>query len=230
MQESASPTHAASSLDFELPVVDGNPAPGPEPGGGAGPSSGGTQGNWRFCTKCYSLFWYGYPTAGVCPDGGQHSPLESASPTHAATSWDFQLEIVSGDPAPGPGPGGGGGPSSGGTQGNWRFCTKCYTLFWYGYPTAGVCPDGGQHSPLESASPTRTRAQASTSSFHLSARHLHLRHHRLLPHLPHLPHLRPAVTTMAGEMTTTMMTTTMTAKRSLWCERRGLVERRWCQA
>jgi hypothetical protein len=152
--ESDSPTHAASSLNFELDIVDGNPAPGPNPGGGGGSSSAGTQGNWRFCTKCYSLFWYGYGTAGTCAAGGAHSPLESASPTHAATSVDFQLTFVAGNPAPGPNPGGGGGPSSSGTQGNWRFCTKCYSLFWYGYGTAGTCAAGGGHSPLESASPT----------------------------------------------------------------------------
>ena len=39
-----------------------------------------TQANWRFCTKCYSLFWYGYSTAGVCPGGGAHSPLEAEQP------------------------------------------------------------------------------------------------------------------------------------------------------
>ena len=26
-----------------------------------------TQDNWRFCTKCYSLFWYGYPGEGGLP-------------------------------------------------------------------------------------------------------------------------------------------------------------------
>jgi hypothetical protein len=113
-----------------------------------------SQSNWRFCTKCYSLFWYGYPTTGSCPAGGGHSPLESDSPTHAASSLNFELDIVDGNPAPGPNPGGGGGSSSAGTQGNWRFCTKCYSLFWYGYGTAGTCAAGGGHSPLESASPT----------------------------------------------------------------------------
>jgi hypothetical protein len=63
-----------------------------------------TQSNWLFCTKCYSLFWYGYPTAGVCPDGGAHSPFVSDSPTNAGTSWDFELQIASyAAPAPSPG-------------------------------------------------------------------------------------------------------------------------------
>ena len=51
-----------------------------------------TQDNWRFCTKCYSLFWNGYSTQGVCPEGGAHSPNESASPTHAASSLNFELQ------------------------------------------------------------------------------------------------------------------------------------------
>jgi len=113
----------------------------------------GTQDNWRFCTKCYSLFWYGNPTAGVCPAGAAHSPYEVDSPTHAGTSWDFALPVAS-TGAPPSSPGGGGGSSAAGTQGNWRFCTKCYSLFWYGNPTAGVCPAGAAHSPLEAASPT----------------------------------------------------------------------------
>jgi hypothetical protein len=150
--QAESPTNAGSSWDFQLQVASTS-VPAPSPGGGGGASAAGTQGNWRFCTKCYSLFWYGYPTAGVCPAGAAHSPLESASPTHAGSSWDFQLQVVPNSP-PAPSPGGGGGASAAGTQGNWRFCTKCYSLFWYGYPTAGVCPAGAAHSPLESASPT----------------------------------------------------------------------------
>ena len=112
-----------------------------------------TQDNWRFCTKCYSLFWYGYRAKGVCPAKGAHSPFEAESPTHAGSRLGPGAGVVPNSP-PAPSPGGGGGASAAGTQGNWRFCTKCYSLFWYGNPTAGICPDGGAHSPLESASPT----------------------------------------------------------------------------
>jgi hypothetical protein len=31
------------------------------------------QTNWRFCQKCYSMFYWGHPTDGVCPSGGAHS-------------------------------------------------------------------------------------------------------------------------------------------------------------
>ncbi len=27
---------------------------------------------WRFCHKCFSMFFDGYPTKGVCPQGGGH--------------------------------------------------------------------------------------------------------------------------------------------------------------
>ncbi|MER5276540.1 hypothetical protein ABT025_12380, partial [Streptomyces sp. NPDC002809] len=32
-----------------------------------------TQNNWRFCQKCFAMFYWGYPTDGVCPAGGSHS-------------------------------------------------------------------------------------------------------------------------------------------------------------
>jgi hypothetical protein len=131
----------------------------------------------RFCTRCYTLFWYGYAANGVCSAGGAHSPLQAASPTGAGTSWDFALDIAS-TSGPAPSPGGGGGASPAGTPGNWRFCTKCYGLFWYGYPTAGTCPDGGAHSPFQAASLTGAGTSwdfalpiASTTS---ASRYLHL--------------------------------------------------------
>ena len=110
------------------------------------------QNDWRFCTKCYSLFRYGYREGGVCAAGGSHSPFQSCSPTNAPTSWEFALQITStAPPARRPGANPAWGPA--GTQNNWRFCTKCYVLFFYGlYGFAGVCPQGGEHSPLASAS------------------------------------------------------------------------------
>ncbi|MEU1374975.1 hypothetical protein ABZ442_15070 [Streptomyces triculaminicus] len=29
-------------------------------------------GYWWICTKCYGLFFWGYPTKGACPAGGAH--------------------------------------------------------------------------------------------------------------------------------------------------------------
>lgn len=110
------------------------------------------QNDWRFCTKCYSLFRYGYGAGGVCSARGSHSPFRSCSPTNAPTSWDFALHIASTAlPPKRPGANPAWGPA--GTQNNWRFCTKCCALFFYGFfGFAGVCPHAGQHSPLASAS------------------------------------------------------------------------------
>jgi hypothetical protein len=46
-------------------------------------SSTTEQDNWRFCGKCFSLWWNGNPTTnGVCPAGGAHS---------GPGSWNFYL-------------------------------------------------------------------------------------------------------------------------------------------
>jgi hypothetical protein len=37
------------------------------------------QNNWRFCQKCYSLFWYGRPDNGVCPAGDEHDASGSGN-------------------------------------------------------------------------------------------------------------------------------------------------------
>jgi hypothetical protein len=37
------------------------------------------QNNWRYCRKCYSLFYYGFDTDGVCPAGDQHEAAGSAN-------------------------------------------------------------------------------------------------------------------------------------------------------
>ena len=36
------------------------------------PETSTAQANWRFCTKCYGQFFFGYPTNGRCPAGNEH--------------------------------------------------------------------------------------------------------------------------------------------------------------
>ncbi|MFJ3902882.1 hypothetical protein [Streptomyces sp. NPDC090025] len=81
-----------------------------------------TQDAWRFCTKCYTLYYWGYPTDGVCPAGGAHS----------AQGFNFILPYDV--------------PETPNQQRNWRFCTKCFSMYFWGYPTDGVCPAGGAHT------------------------------------------------------------------------------------
>jgi hypothetical protein len=35
------------------------------------------QRDWRFCDKCFGLWFNGRPTDGVCPAGGSHSRAQS---------------------------------------------------------------------------------------------------------------------------------------------------------
>ncbi|THA76080.1 hypothetical protein E6R60_15145 [Streptomyces sp. A0642] len=81
-----------------------------------------TQNNWRFCQKCFAMYYWGYPTDGVCSAGGSHS----------AQGFNFVLPHDV--------------PASSTAQNNWRFCQKCFAMYYWGYPTDGVCPSGGSHS------------------------------------------------------------------------------------
>ena len=83
------------------------------------------QAAWRFCHKCRTLFFDGFPAKGVCPAGGGH----------AAAGFTFYL------PHEHAGPNGG--------QPDWRFCTKCNAMHWTGDPAnLGLCPAGGPHAAM----------------------------------------------------------------------------------
>ena len=47
------------------------------------------QDNWRFCNKCYVLWWNGRPDNGRCAAGGAHD---------GAGSWNFFLPADSRPP------------------------------------------------------------------------------------------------------------------------------------
>lgn len=82
------------------------------------------QPGWRFCHKCSALFYDGYIENGVCPNGGGHE----------AAGFQF---ILTNETSPPWGPG---------QQPAWRFCHKCFALFFDGYAdNKGVCPKGGGH-------------------------------------------------------------------------------------
>lgn len=79
---------------------------------------------WRFCDKCFGMFFNGDPDSnrkGRCPAGGMHT----------AQGFVFYLPHDA--------------PSLAGQQ-DWRFCEKCFGMFFNGVPDRkGRCPAGGVH-------------------------------------------------------------------------------------
>jgi hypothetical protein len=80
------------------------------------------QPGWRFCHKCFGMFFNGDPERkGRCPAGDRHD----------AQGFVFYL------PHDAPGAG----------QPDWRFCDKCFGMFFNGHATnKGRCPSGGAHN------------------------------------------------------------------------------------
>ena len=80
------------------------------------------QSDWRFCGKCFSLFFDGFPAKGFCPADGQN---------HVPNGYMFVLPHDV--------------PETADTQGAWRFCDKDFVMFFDGRPDKGVCDAGGGH-------------------------------------------------------------------------------------
>jgi hypothetical protein len=80
--------------------------------------------DWCKCIHCKGLFNNGEETKGVCPGrrGG-----------HVAEAEGQRFQLVYGVPP---------GPSQ---QDNWRFCDKCYGMFFLPQNADAVCPAGGNH-------------------------------------------------------------------------------------
>ena len=83
----------------------------------------GDQRDWRFCYKCFSMFYNGDPQGrkGVCAAGGAHQPQ----------GFNFFLHYSSARQQPVPGRD---------SQYEWRFCSKCFGMFFDGGDGLGVCP------------------------------------------------------------------------------------------
>lgn len=128
------------------------------------------QDQWRFCGKCKSIFFNGFPDKGVCRAGGGHDALgfnfllnhDIPLPPDAQPDWRFCGKCFTmffdGSPNKGACPAGEGHNAQGSrfvishdiaplpnTQNNWRFCRKCFTMFFDGAPDKGACPTGGGH-------------------------------------------------------------------------------------
>ncbi len=86
------------------------------------PGSAWAQTDWRYCHKCHTMFFDGYPDKGVCPAGGGH----------AAAGFNFAVphDVSESELA----------------QKDWRYCHACHAMFFDGYPNKGVCSAGGGHA------------------------------------------------------------------------------------
>ena len=87
----------------------------------------GNQSDWRACEQCDALFFDGYSTKGVCPlVGGQHVTFRGANA--AVYSFHYDTQKLGSN-----------------VQYDWRFCNKCFAMFWDGDPNKGRCAAGGGH-------------------------------------------------------------------------------------
>jgi hypothetical protein len=87
------------------------------------PGSASAQNNWRQCRFCQGIFFNGYPQKGRCPATGRGHEGEKDS--------DYVLPHDVGGTAK--------------AQNQWRFCNKCFVMFYDGYPGKGVCAAGNAH-------------------------------------------------------------------------------------
>jgi hypothetical protein len=88
------------------------------------------QRDWRFCDKCFSLWFNGRPTNGACAGGGAHSSAQSGDyALFTDPDRSFSANITA--------------------QRDWRFCDKCFSLWFNGRPTNGACPAGGAHASTQ---------------------------------------------------------------------------------
>ena len=137
--------------------------------GTAASAAVGNQDSWRFCYRCFSMFWDG-GNKGTCPAGGAHiaqgftfTPhYDDAAPETGTMqySWRFCSKCASmffNGGARGKCPSGGAHVAQGfnfglnhagsapASQTEWRFCQKCSALFYNGGSSKGQCPAGGGH-------------------------------------------------------------------------------------
>lgn len=86
------------------------------------------QRDWRHCDRCCSLFFEGYNPDGVCR-GNNWGP-HTHNGLNGGNNYTLPFNLS----------------NTTGTQPNWRFCYKCYMLFFDGSSFKGVCPAGGGHA------------------------------------------------------------------------------------
>lgn len=91
----------------------------------------GDQPEWRFCSKCFGMYYNGdgQGRKGSCPAGGPHQPY----------GFNFVLHYDHARRQPAAGRD---------SQFEWRFCSKCFGMFWAGSgDSLGRCPVANRVSP-----------------------------------------------------------------------------------
>jgi hypothetical protein len=92
-------------------------------------TAGAIQYDWRFCNKCWTMFWDGDPNnKGRCAVGGAHHAqgLMFGLYTQSPSDVDSNHPVVT----------------------DCRFCNRCWELFWnsQAHIAGNVCPAGGAHT------------------------------------------------------------------------------------
>lgn len=109
---------------------------------GEGAGNTQPQGGWRWCHQCQAMHFAGAPSdvfgegarrmcfgtlfSGGPPPDGSHDPSQSAH---------YVMEF---------------GEGRSDAQEGWRFCKKCFGLYFSGNPDQGNCPAGGKHDNSKS--------------------------------------------------------------------------------
>jgi hypothetical protein len=88
----------------------------------------GDQGAWRGCVQCDTLFYDGEANKGVCPIAPGAAHRGDASPQTMVWLLHYDARKVGRN-----------------IQYDWRFCQKCFGLFYDGLPDKGRCAAGGGH-------------------------------------------------------------------------------------
>lgn len=92
-----------------------------------GPPSATAQNRWVSCGFCWAMFYNGVAQKGSCPGNARGHRKDEDFDLNFAVSHD-----VFGVPS---------------TQAEWRYCRKCFVMFYNGFASRGVCNAGGEHAP-----------------------------------------------------------------------------------
>jgi hypothetical protein len=90
---------------------------------------------WRKCTNCKALFYNGFAKKGVCVGQPFVGGVQNIHNGHVAEGPDLQLVFDT--------------PLRPGQQHQWRWCDKCFELFFLPHNADAECAAGGQHHTNE---------------------------------------------------------------------------------